>query len=113
MPTRSWPPVRRTGHLGHHGPDLEPRGRGVHHIVDPWTGEVAPSTWALVSAVAPTCVEANGWTTAAVVWGEDAPGNLAAHGVAARLVAADGASCWSVTGPARARRHGADRAEAA
>ncbi len=65
-------------------------GRTLHHIVDPWTGEVAPSTWALASVLAPTCLEANGWSTAAIVWGEDAPGNLAAHGVAARLVAPDG-----------------------
>ena len=65
-------------------------GRTVHHIVDPWTGDVAPSTWALVSVLAPTCLEANGWSTAAIVWGEDAPDNLAAHAVAARLVAADG-----------------------
>jgi thiamine biosynthesis lipoprotein len=66
-------------------------GRRVHHIVDPWTGEVAPSTWALVSVVAGSCLEANGWSTASVVWGPDAPGNLGAHGVAARLVAPDGA----------------------
>ena len=65
-------------------------GRTVHHIVDPWTGEVAPSTWALVSVLAPTCLEANGWSTASIVWGDDAPDNLAAHGIAARLVAADG-----------------------
>ena len=65
-------------------------GRTLHHIVDPWTGEVAPATWALVSVAAATCVEANGWTTASVVWGEDAPGNLAGHGVAARLVRPDG-----------------------
>jgi len=66
-------------------------GRTVHHIIDPWTGGVAPSTWSLVSAMAPTCVEANAWSTAAVVWGDDAPGNLARNGVPARLVAADGA----------------------
>ncbi|HEY4928433.1 MAG TPA: FAD:protein FMN transferase [Acidimicrobiales bacterium] len=65
-------------------------GRTVHHIVDPWTGEVAPTTWTLVSALGATCVEANGWSTAAVVWGEDAPGNLIGHGVTARLVHADG-----------------------
>ena len=65
-------------------------GRRVHHIVDPWTGEVAPSTWALVSVLAPSCLEANGWSTAAIVWGEDAPDNLAAHGIAARLIASDG-----------------------
>lgn len=65
-------------------------GRVVHHIIDPWTGAVAPTTWALVSALGATCVEANGWTTAAVVWGEDAPGNLIAHGATARLVHSDG-----------------------
>jgi len=64
--------------------------RRVHHIIDPWTGEVAPSTWALVSVLAPTCLEANGWSTASIVWGEDAPDNLAAHGIAARLVRVDG-----------------------
>jgi thiamine biosynthesis lipoprotein len=65
-------------------------GRRVHHIIDPWTGDAAPAVWALVSATAATCVEANAWTTAAVVWGEDAVGNLAALGVPARLVDADG-----------------------
>jgi thiamine biosynthesis lipoprotein len=65
-------------------------GRRMHHIVDPWTGDVAPTTWSLVTAFGASCVEANGWTTAAVVWGEDAPGNLAAHGVTARLVRPDG-----------------------
>jgi len=89
-------------------------GRTLHHIVDPWTGEVAPSTWALVSAVAATCVEANGWTTAAVVWGEDAPGNLAGHGVAARLVRPDGSTllvgAWPGVAPGA---DGATRTEAA
>jgi thiamine biosynthesis lipoprotein len=79
-------------------------GRRVHHIVDPWTGEVAPSTWALVSVLAPTCLEANGWSTAAIVWGEDAPGNLAAHGVAARLVALDGTVVVAGDWPAPAVR---------
>ena len=65
-------------------------GRPVHHIVDPWTGEAAQSVWSLVSTTAASCVEANAWSTAAVVWGHDALGNLAAQGVPARLVAADG-----------------------
>ncbi len=65
-------------------------GRRVHHIVDPWTGEPAPRVWSLVSVAAPSCVEANAWTTAAVVWGADAVGNLAAAGVPARLVDAGG-----------------------
>ena len=79
-------------------------GRRVHHIVDPWTGEVAPSTWALVSVLAPTCLEANGWSTASVVWGEDAPDNLAAHGLRARLVSSDGTVVrvgdWPISAPA-------------
>jgi thiamine biosynthesis lipoprotein len=64
-------------------------GRLVHHIVDPWTGEPSDPVWSHVSTLAPTCVEANAWSTAAVVWGEDAPGNLGAHGVSARLVRSD------------------------
>ena len=65
-------------------------GRRVHHIVDPWTGQAAPPVWSLVSVASPTCVEANAWSTAAVVWGEDAVGNLSAWNVPARLVDADG-----------------------
>ena len=65
-------------------------GRRMHHIVDPWTGEPAEPIWSLVSTLAPTCVEANAWSTAAVVWGDDAVGNLAAQGVPSRLVRADG-----------------------
>ncbi len=65
-------------------------GKSVHHIVDPQTGEAAEPVWSLVSTTAPTCVEANALTTAAVVWGEDAVGNLEARGVAARLVRGTG-----------------------
>jgi thiamine biosynthesis lipoprotein len=65
-------------------------GRPVHHIVDPWTGDVAPPVWSLVSVAAPSCVEANAWSTAAVVWGEDAVGNLTSGDVPARLVDAAG-----------------------
>jgi len=65
-------------------------GRRVHHIVDPWTGAPARSPWALVTTVADSCVDANAWSTAAVVWAEDAVGNLEANGVAARLVTHDG-----------------------
>ena len=65
-------------------------GRRVHHIVDPWTGRAAPPVWSLVSVAAPTCVQANAWSTASVVWGDDAVGNLSSWGVHARLVAANG-----------------------
>jgi thiamine biosynthesis lipoprotein len=89
-------------------------GRTLHHIIDPWTGEVAPSSWALVSALGASCVEANGWTTAAVVWGEDAPGNLAAHGVAARLVRPDGSirtvGDWPGVAPATEATSGTEAA---
>jgi len=65
-------------------------GRRVHHIVDPWTGKAARPVWSLVSVAAPSCVEANAWSTAAVVWGEDAVGNLSAWNVPARLVDSGG-----------------------
>ena len=61
-------------------------GRVVHHIIDPWTGEPARPVWSLVSTTAPSCVEANAWSTAAVVWGDDAVGVLTDAGVPARLV---------------------------
>jgi thiamine biosynthesis lipoprotein len=61
-------------------------GRTLHHIVDPWTGEPAPVVWSLVSTTAASCVEANAWSTAAIVWGHDAVGNLSALEVPARLV---------------------------
>jgi thiamine biosynthesis lipoprotein len=65
-------------------------GRRVHHIVDPWTGAPADPVWTTVSTAAPTCVEANAWSTAAVVWGDDAVGHLSALGVPARLVDGEG-----------------------
>ena len=74
-------------------------GRGVHHIIDPWTGEPASPVWSLVSTTAPTCVEANAWSTAAVVWGNDAVGVLTDVGVPARLVDAVGGSPTWATGP--------------
>ena len=85
--------VLRSGGLATSGTTArtwERNGRTVHHIVDPWTGGGAPSTWALVTVAGSSCVEANSWSTAAVVWGEDAPGNLIEHGVTARLVHSDG-----------------------
>jgi len=65
-------------------------GRTIHHIVDPWTGDAAPVVWSLVSTMAPSCVEANAWSTAAIAWGHDAVGNLSSAGVSARLVTVAG-----------------------
>jgi thiamine biosynthesis lipoprotein len=64
--------------------------RQLHHIVDPRTGDVARRYWKLVSATGASCVDANAATTAAIVWGPDAPGRLEAMGQAARLVRDDG-----------------------
>ena len=65
-------------------------GRRRHHIVDPATGASAPMFWRMVSACAPTCVEANAVTTAAVVWGEGALPRVSRFGHPARLVRFDG-----------------------
>ncbi len=65
-------------------------GRVLHHILDPATGEPVEPVWRTVSVAAASCLEANTFTTAAIVWGEDAAERLAEHGVAARLVGVDG-----------------------
>jgi len=79
-------------------------GRRIHHIVDPWTGASASPVWSLVSTAASSCVEANAWSTAAVVWGADAVGNLSGLGVPARLVDAHGRSVTTGSWPALAVR---------
>jgi thiamine biosynthesis lipoprotein len=71
-------------------------GVELHHIVDPATGVPAVGPWRTVSVAAGTCVAANAAATAAIVLGADAEGWLGERGLAARLVAHDGAVC--VTG---------------
>jgi thiamine biosynthesis lipoprotein len=66
-------------------------GRWIHHIVDPATGDCASDHWRLVSVAAASCVDANAYSTAAVVWGERAPERLGALGLPARFVRHDGA----------------------
>jgi len=65
-------------------------GRTVHHILDPRTGLPAAPVWRTVSVAAASCVAANTLSTAAIVWGAEAPQRLQAAGVPARLVAEDG-----------------------
>jgi thiamine biosynthesis lipoprotein len=65
-------------------------GQTVHHILDPRTGLPAAPVWRTVSVAAASCVAANTLSTAAIVWGADAPIRLAAAGVPARLVREDG-----------------------
>lgn len=64
--------------------------RDVHHIIDPATGDCASTRWQLVSVTAHTCVEANAASTAAIVWGDEAPARLSAMGLACRLLRDDG-----------------------
>jgi len=66
-------------------------GRVVHHIVDPRTGAPVAPRWRTASVAAGDCAQANIAATAAIVLADDAPKWLAAHGLPARLVAADGA----------------------
>ncbi|HUB70936.1 MAG TPA: FAD:protein FMN transferase [Acidimicrobiales bacterium] len=68
----------------------ERAGRTLHHIVDPRTGDVARSPWALVSVAAPDCLVANAWSTAAIVEGPRAVEVVGATGLPARLVHVDG-----------------------
>lgn len=62
----------------------------LHHIIDPVTGWPTTTPWTMVTVAAGTCVEANGLSTASLVWGEDALFELPQRSVAARLVRADG-----------------------
>ena len=62
-----------------------------HHVLDPATCRPAAPVWRTVSVAADTCVRANTWSTAALVRGHAAERDLRRAGVAARLVAADGA----------------------
>lgn len=73
--------VRRTWHRA---------GRTLHHVVDPTTGQPVERTWRSVSVVAPSCVEANTLSTAALVKGEHAAAWLHGRGRPARLVSATG-----------------------
>lgn len=61
-------------------------GRLLHHIVDPATGWSAPAVWRMATVAATTCVEANTFSTAAIVWGDEALFRLAQLGLGARLV---------------------------
>jgi len=74
-------------------------GIELHHIIDPSTGLPARTPWAMVSAAAATCVEANAAATAALIMGDRAIGWLDAIDIPARLVGVDGevryAGGWS------------------
>jgi thiamine biosynthesis lipoprotein len=69
--------VRRTWRRG---------GVRFHHVVDPRTAAPAAPVWRSVTVAAPTCVQANTASTAAVVLGRHAARWLSERGFAARLV---------------------------
>jgi len=62
----------------------------AHHVIDPLTVRSVEPVWRTVSVAAETCVEANTWSTAAMVRGTAAHDAIGATGLSARLVAADG-----------------------
>ncbi len=65
-------------------------GRPAHHILDPWSGSPARVVWRTVSVAAPSRVEANTASTAAIVLGDRALPWLAERRLDARLVHRDG-----------------------
>lgn len=62
----------------------------AHHVIDPLTVCSVDPVWRTVSVAAETCVEANTWSTAAMVRGQAAVEMLAVTGLPVRLVAAGG-----------------------
>lgn len=65
-------------------------GSEAHHLVDPRSGAPATGPWRTVSVAAGSCLEANAYSTAALVGGRTGRALLEAAGAAARLVTADG-----------------------
>jgi FAD:protein FMN transferase len=63
-----------------------------HHVVDPRTGRSATTPWVQVTVLASSALEANAWSTAAIVLGDDAPAWLFERRVAAWLQDGSGAS---------------------
>ena len=62
----------------------------VNHIVDPRTGSYARGPYATATVAAATCVLANAFATAALLWGDDAAFHLTRAGCSGRLVRLDG-----------------------
>jgi len=62
------------------------QGRQVHHILDPRFGLPAEPVWRSVTVAAPTCLEANAFSTGAIVRGFQALEWFRAEGISARFV---------------------------
>lgn len=61
-------------------------GADVHHILDPRFGLPADAVWRSVTAAAPTCLEANAYSTAAIVRGSAALEWFRSAGIPGRFV---------------------------
>lgn len=79
-------------------------GSLLHHLLDPRTGLPAGTPWRTVSVAAADCTDANIASTAGILWGHAAPGELARRGLPARLVAHDGTTTYVAGWPADAAR---------
>lgn len=64
--------------------------RLVNHIIDPRTGTYAQSEYATATISAVSCVIANAFSTASLLWGDDAPYYVSQAGWSGRLVRHDG-----------------------
>lgn len=70
-------------------------GKLQQHTLSPFSGEPVQHALAVVSVLAPRCMEADAWATALMVAGPEAGAALAAqHGLAARLLWQDAAGAW-------------------
>lgn len=64
--------------------------RQVNHIIDPRTGSFAHGSYATATVAADSCVIANAFATASLLWDEDAGYHIAQAGWSGRLVRRDG-----------------------
>jgi len=83
------------------------QGTQVHHILDPRYGLPAERVWHSVTVAAPTCLEANAFSTAAIVRGFAAVDWFRTQGVAARLVDSRGRVTTTGDWPAPTDQYGA------
>ncbi|HET7356047.1 MAG TPA: FAD:protein FMN transferase [Nocardioidaceae bacterium] len=65
-------------------------GRRLHHILDPRTGQPAPTFWRSVTVAASTCLQANAVSTACIVRGACAVDWVQRLGLPARFLTYDG-----------------------
>jgi len=82
-------------------------GADVHHILDPRFGRPAEAIWRSVTVAAPTCLEANAYSTAAVVPGVAALEWFRSEGIPARFVDRQGRTSATGGWPAESRSAGA------